>query len=145
MSCVLQLGSWASSSHVLRGLRLAWVVLGLEINISAATIPQTHIHQTKAISSELQGDSLHVKGQHLQCEWWSNIWGRKKQTKSSFERTRNSGNACYPSVQSLLTSRLLSKNVKITKTNSVVWVRERTIPTERPQHVGEVSANFFCG
>jgi hypothetical protein len=26
--------------------------------------------------------------------------------------------------------------------NSVAWVRERTIPTERPQLVGEVSANF---
>jgi hypothetical protein len=30
------------------------------------------------------------------------------------------------------------------KTNSVVLVRKRTIPTERPPHVGEVSANF-CG
>jgi hypothetical protein len=28
------------------------------------------------------------------------------------------------------------------KTNSVVLVRKRTIPTERSQHVGEVSANF---
>jgi hypothetical protein len=28
--------------------------------------------------------------------------------------------------------------------NSVALVRDRTIPTERPQHVGEVSANF-CG
>jgi hypothetical protein len=30
------------------------------------------------------------------------------------------------------------------KKNSVVLVRKRTIPTERPSHVGEVSANF-CG
>jgi hypothetical protein len=30
------------------------------------------------------------------------------------------------------------------KTNSLAWVRERTIPTERPPRVGEVSANF-CG
>jgi hypothetical protein len=30
------------------------------------------------------------------------------------------------------------------KTNSVVLVHERTIPTGRPQLVGEVSANF-CG
>jgi hypothetical protein len=30
------------------------------------------------------------------------------------------------------------------KTNSMVWVRERTIPTERPPLVGEVIANF-CG
>jgi hypothetical protein len=28
------------------------------------------------------------------------------------------------------------------KTNSMVWVRERTIPTERPSLVGEVIANF---
>ena len=32
----------------------------------------------------------------------------------------------------------------LTKLNSVVLVRERTIPTERPPPVGEVSANF-CG
>jgi len=30
------------------------------------------------------------------------------------------------------------------KKNSVALVRERTIPTERPPPVGEVSANF-CG
>jgi hypothetical protein len=30
------------------------------------------------------------------------------------------------------------------QTNSMVWVRERTIPTERPPFVGEVIANF-CG
>jgi hypothetical protein len=35
------------------------------------------------------------------------------------------------------------RNLK-TKTNSAIWVRERTIPTERPPLVGEVSANF-CG
>jgi hypothetical protein len=29
------------------------------------------------------------------------------------------------------------------QTNSAVLVRKRTIPTERPPHVGEVSANFF--
>jgi hypothetical protein len=28
------------------------------------------------------------------------------------------------------------------KTNSRAWVRQRTIPTERPPLVGEVSANF---
>jgi hypothetical protein len=30
------------------------------------------------------------------------------------------------------------------KLNSMVWVRERTTPTERPQFVGEVIANY-CG
>jgi hypothetical protein len=34
--------------------------------------------------------------------------------------------------------------VKEIKLNSVALVRERTIPTERPPPVGEVSANF-CG
>jgi hypothetical protein len=29
------------------------------------------------------------------------------------------------------------------KTNSVVWVREQAIPTERPPLVGEVTANFY--
>jgi hypothetical protein len=29
------------------------------------------------------------------------------------------------------------------KTNSMVWVRERTIPTERPPLVGEVIANLY--
>ena len=33
---------------------------------------------------------------------------------------------------------------KTKKLNSVALVRERTIPTERPPPVGEVSANF-CG
>ena len=32
----------------------------------------------------------------------------------------------------------------LTKLNSVALVRERTIPTERPPPVGEISANF-CG
>ena len=34
--------------------------------------------------------------------------------------------------------------VMCSKKNSVALVRERTIPTERPPPVGEVSANF-CG
>ena len=36
------------------------------------------------------------------------------------------------------------RRVVPTKLNSVALVRERTIPTERPPPVGEVSANF-CG
>jgi hypothetical protein len=30
------------------------------------------------------------------------------------------------------------------KKNSMVWVREQTIPTERPPLVGEAFANFFA-
>ena len=36
------------------------------------------------------------------------------------------------------------KSYFLTKLNSVALVRERTIPTERPPPVGEVSAHF-CG
>jgi hypothetical protein len=39
---------------------------------------------------------------------------------------------------------LLIVSKQKTKTNFMVWVRERTIPTERPPLVGEVIANF-CG
>ena len=35
-------------------------------------------------------------------------------------------------------------SVKLLSENSVALVRERTIPTDRPPSVGEVSANF-CG
>jgi hypothetical protein len=37
-----------------------------------------------------------------------------------------------------------AENVLLIKKNSMVWVRERTTPTERPPLVGEVNANF-CG
>jgi hypothetical protein len=40
------------------------------------------------------------------------------------------------------TNKASTENKK--KTNQVSWVRERTIPTERPPLVGEVSANV-CG
>jgi hypothetical protein len=34
--------------------------------------------------------------------------------------------------------------IKTKEINSIPWIRERTIPTEGPQLVGEISANF-CG
>jgi hypothetical protein len=37
---------------------------------------------------------------------------------------------------------MTDKGFLITKLNSVALVRKRTIPTERPQPTGEVSANF---
>jgi hypothetical protein len=37
-----------------------------------------------------------------------------------------------------------AETFKTKKLNSVAWVRERTLPTERPPLVGKVSANF-CG
>jgi hypothetical protein len=40
--------------------------------------------------------------------------------------------------------RIIRTNLLKLKLNSMALVRERTIPTERPPPVGEVSANF-CG
>jgi hypothetical protein len=42
----------------------------------------------------------------------------------------------------LVTQQMWYRRAKKLKLNSVSWVRERTIPTERPPFVGEVSANF---
>ena len=39
---------------------------------------------------------------------------------------------------------LIYSNTTVWNINSVALVRERTIPTERPPPVGEISANF-CG
>jgi hypothetical protein len=43
-----------------------------------------------------------------------------------------------------IANRIFSLSLMKLKLNSVAWVRERTIPTERPPLVGEVSVNF-CG
>ena len=40
--------------------------------------------------------------------------------------------------------KVITKQISVIKLNSVALVRTRTIPTERPPPVGEVSANF-CG
>jgi hypothetical protein len=37
----------------------------------------------------------------------------------------------------------INKEICTKKKNSVVLVRKRTVPTDRPPHVGEVSANFL--
>jgi hypothetical protein len=47
-------------------------------------------------------------------------------------------------LQEISTANTLWLRVYNNKKNSMVWVRERTIPTEGPPLVGEVSANF-CG
>ena len=44
----------------------------------------------------------------------------------------------------LLSDVTICAHLPVKKKNSVALVRERTIPTERPPLVGEVSANFFA-
>jgi hypothetical protein len=43
----------------------------------------------------------------------------------------------------IIHSNIMCNFCRLKKLNSVAWVRERTIPTERPPLVGEVSVNFF--
>ena len=52
--------------------------------------------------------------------------------------------ASFPFTSPPVRLRVPSDSVFTIKLNSVALVRERTIPTERPPPVGEVSANF-CG
>jgi hypothetical protein len=53
-------------------------------------------------------------------------------------------NCICPQSAHILLSKLLAAIQKKKKKNSMVWVRERTIPTERPPLVSEAIANF-CG
>jgi nucleoside recognition membrane protein YjiH len=76
---------------------------------------------------------------NLQITWWiCHVWGLK-----------SCGMWCCvfrnQSPVDSVTSKIMwiLNNTKL-KLNSVALVRERTIPTERPPPVGEVSANF-CG
>jgi hypothetical protein len=46
-------------------------------------------------------------------------------------------------LQKSTSPQLIRKNYLKKKLNSIVWVRERTIPTERPPLVAEIIANFF--
>jgi hypothetical protein len=50
----------------------------------------------------------------------SNIWEQHLQIKIVFRKRLNSGNACYHSVQSLLSSRLLSRNVKVKTYKTII-------------------------
>jgi hypothetical protein len=51
---------------------------------------------------------------------------------------------CIWNEKAIREHRLENEKTKTKNLNSMVWVRERTIPTERPPLVGEVTDNF-CG
>jgi hypothetical protein len=61
--------------------------------------------------------------------------------QEEIKRRLNSGNACYHSVQSLLSSRLLSRNIKIRILPVVLYGRETWILTLREEHRLRVSEN----
>jgi hypothetical protein len=50
---------------------------------------------------------------HFYCPIFAEQYSNKNLIQEEIKRKLNSGNACYPSVQNLLSSRLLSKNIKI--------------------------------
>jgi hypothetical protein len=59
------------------------------------------------------------------------------------ERSAEGNSKCPLGKRAVATSTgILALGWSLTKLNSVVLVRKRTIPTERPQPVGEVSAKF---
>jgi len=68
-----------------------------------------------------------------------------KVKRSGPGKTEINGEACPPDVphEAVATNGGADSTLPILK-NSVALVRTRTIPTERPPPVGEVSANF-CG
>jgi hypothetical protein len=64
-----------------------------------------------------QRQSIKIGNRPFESVWLcSNIWDQHLQMKTIREEIKsrlNSGNACYHSVQSLLSSRLLSRNIKV--------------------------------
>jgi hypothetical protein len=80
----------------------------------------------------------------------SNIWGRQREIKIRFRRRLNSGNACYHSVQNLLSSRLLSENVKIRIRKTIIlpvvlYGCETRSLTLREEHGSGVSEKWLGG
>jgi hypothetical protein len=63
---------------------------------------------------------------------------QKKDTIKEYDWTSRTSNT-WLKAHVLLSAKATAK---LTKQNSVALVRERTIPTERPLHVGEDSASF---
>ena len=70
----------------------------------------------------------------------------KKLHKFRFHENLSSGSQVVPRGRTgMMTLRVaICNSANAPKKNSVALVRKRTIPTERPPPVGEVSANF-CG
>jgi hypothetical protein len=66
----------------------------------------------------------------------------KETRKKGKINDRDEENGNKPSIQTKDT-KFGGRTIRLT--NSVAWVRERTIATERPPLVSEISDNFFCG
>jgi hypothetical protein len=117
----------------------------------AVSEPMLFTGTGKAESSELKNGRgcWYVEGYSPRLYWNCDV---QEQTRMFLRlhaqrQTLRSWRCVVPTVQEFPAWRLSPlrwQRSKKKKLNSMVWVRERTIPTERQQLVGEVIANF-CG
>jgi hypothetical protein len=98
-----------------------------------------------------------VQSRHIICAWLSWEMALKSVSTSGGENGRKQRNLlayesnkrferCSDSLQAASFNNQPKTSTSVTKTNktnSMVWVRERTIPTERPPLVDEVTANVL--
>ena len=100
--------------------------------------PHTSHLQAWSINKSLgtQQSSTSQVNKHCRFIWFAIVTLTKSMGKGHVSNTGKSATFPRPGNYSQVTNK--------TKLNSVALVRERTIPTERPPPVGEVSANF-CG
>jgi hypothetical protein len=120
-------------------------------NISSASSSQKH-----SVANPLSGRDTNIQTYAVQHSWWSQgtnypEWGLlfspvlpDKCHNATLNWTTISfihilPNSIFSIIQAFSTTELLTSQ---NKKNSEALVRQRTIPTERPPFVGEVSANF---
>jgi hypothetical protein len=99
------------------------------------------VHKTEIDGSQLlsrpklvQGSSTNVYGNVSQFKYLGTTVAYQNLIQEEIKRTLSSGNACYHSVQSLLSSLLLSKNLKMRIYNNFacdfVWVQNLVSDTK---------------
>jgi hypothetical protein len=113
------------------------VVRSLETSVIFYGFTRRYIPEEKILENILVWNSRHCYVQWQSWCWLNLVWIRTDEVLESWNESLESLH-----LETILLSSAKTKKKK--KLNSVAWVRERTVPTERPQLVGEVSANF-CG
>jgi hypothetical protein len=86
-------------------------VVGLEINIEKIKYMLSH-HKTAGQNRDIKIGNRSFENV-LQFKYLGTMVTNQNLIQEEIKRRLSSGNACYHSVQSLLSSRLLSKNLKI--------------------------------
>jgi hypothetical protein len=88
------------------------------------------------------GQSSRLQERYVLCFLWGTNWICMSYAEESRPPLWSSGQSSWLQKGDVLCF-LWGTNWIYVCYNSMVWVRERTIPTERPPLVGEVIANFF--